>query len=288
MIGHQHFLHLRNNNEVKVVLHKAAGFYKAFTSSFSQSNAFFGVDVLDLVKLGNIFDSYRPSAVINAIGIVKQSPLVSSRSRCIELNALFPHQLQSLCEKYGARLVNFSTDCVFSGTQGNYSEKDSPDASDDYGRTKFLGEVLDRENSLTLRTSSIGLELNPACKHGLLEWFLSSRGVVEGFVYAMYSGVTTLELARVVEKILHSYPKLFGVMQLASEPISKYDLLTQLAIRLGRTDLVINRNESFRCNRVLDGSKLEKAISYTCPSWDMMLNELAEHILTIRGCLSLC
>lgn len=153
------------------------------------------VDAEDFVALRQVIERIRPDWVINCIGLIKQQQLAQEAVPAISLNALLPHRLAKVCKENGARLLHISTDCVFSGASGNYTEKDTADAEDLYGRTKLLGEV-DYPHCLTLRTSIIGHELNG--KHGLLEWFLAQKGTIKGFRRAFFSGLPTIELARVI------------------------------------------------------------------------------------------
>src|SRR5262249_32316179 len=131
---------------------------------------------------------------------VKQRSEASAAIPSLEINSLLPHRLALVCAAAGARLVHLSTDCVFSGRKGAYTESDPPDADDLYGRSKYLGEVAS-PGCLTLRTSIIGRELSR--KTGLLEWLLSQRGAtVKGFRSAIFSGFTTHEMGRIIERLL--------------------------------------------------------------------------------------
>jgi len=164
---------------------------------------------------------------------------------------------------------------VFAGTRGGYREDDTADANDLYGRTKYLGELHDG-HCVTLRSSIIGLEL--ARKTGLVEWFLAQTGSIRGFRRAIYSGLTTAEMARVVERILLHHADISGVWQVASRPISKYDLLSGLASRLERGDMRVEPDDEFACDRSLDGGRFHDATGYQAPAWDDMLDELANEI----------
>ncbi len=168
-----------------------------------------------------------------------------------------------------------STDCVFSGKKGNYTEQDIPDPVDLYGQSKLLGELREPP-ALTLRTSIIGLELRR--KTGLVEWYLAQKGAIPGFRRAIYSGFTTIEMARVIERILLSFPGLHGVWHVASAAISKYDLLRSLTEKLGRTDILIEADDQFVCDRSLCSSAFFKMTGYQAPSWDVVLDELANQI----------
>lgn len=223
--------------------------------------------------LGTLLDEVRPDAVLNAIGLVKQLPAGQSPASAIRLNSLFPHELADACAAVDSRLIHVSTDCVFSGdlpAPARYSEDDTPDARDVYGRSKLLGEVLD-SSGLTLRTSIIGRELSRAT--GLLEWFATREGErVFGFTNARFSGFTTRELARIVSRVLRDHPDLTGLWQVAADPIDKYDLLVRLRDVL-RVDCEIAPRHEPVINRALDGSRFERVNQYRAPSWDEMLEE---------------
>jgi dTDP-4-dehydrorhamnose reductase len=168
-------------------------------------------------------------------------------------------------------MVHMSTDCVFSGKKGNYKETDSADAEDLYGRTKYLGEVSD-SRCITLRTSIIGKELSR--KQGLLEWFLSQRGSVHGFKNAVFSGFTTLEMSRIIEKILVEYPGKGGLYHVSSAPINKLDLLTLIKRKMG-LDIEIIPEEEPRVDRSLDSTRFRTEFNYTPPTWEEMIGELS-------------
>jgi dTDP-4-dehydrorhamnose reductase len=185
-----------------------------------------------------------------------------------------PHRLAVLARVAGARLIHLSTDCVFSGRRGNYREDDPADAEDLYGRTKLLGEVSE-EPCLTLRTSIIGPELSR--KSGLLEWFMAQRGgTVRGFTRAIFSGFTTAELSRVIERLLEE-PHASGLYHVSSAPISKYDLLVRINAALG-IGVAIGADDSFACDRSLDSERFRSTFGYTPPAWDEMVTELAQEV----------
>ncbi len=237
--------------------------------------ALYGVDARNLQDVVGAVAQARPDAVVNAIGIVKQRPTAKESIPSLEINALFPHRLSEVCKAAGARLVHLSTDCVFSGTKGSYTEQDPADAIDLYGRSKLLGE-LHEPHCLTLRTSIIGLELSR--KKSLVEWFLAQRGPIKGFRKAIYSGLTTAEMARAIEHMLVSAPEVGGLWHLSSDPIDKFDLLTRLQARVKLEGVEIRPDDQFVCDRSLDSSALMKRVAYRAPSWDAMLDELAAEI----------
>jgi len=273
MLGHQLLTWLQPRHEVCVTLRQDLSAYQAY-GLFTASNAYAAVDVSSLERLVEVFGDFRPEAVINCVGIVKQRSVARESIPSIEINALFPHRLSVLCKVVGARLVHLSTDCVFSGRKCNYQESDLSDAEDLYGKTKFLGEVHD-SHCLTLRTSIIGREL--VRKKSLLEWCLSQQGTVKGFRNAIYTGFTTLEMSRIIENMLVNYPKASGVYQVSSEPISKYDLLL-LFQKMFNLNIQVVPDEVFCCDRSLDSTRFRKEFRYTPPTWEAMIEELKVQI----------
>lgn len=269
MLGHQLLTTWQDGHDIRCTLRQDLAAYEAF-GLFTAENSYVGIDVRSLARLTEVLADFRPEAVVNCIGIVKQRPTAKESIPNLEVNALLPHQLSVLCRCIGARLIHLSTDCVFSGKQGKYRENDPSDAEDLYGKTKFLGEVHD-ENSLTLRTSIIGRELTR--KKSLLEWFLSQTGPVKGFKNAIYTGFTTMEMSRIIEKLLLEHPAACGVYQVSSDPINKYDLLLLFREKLGH-EIEILPDESFRCDRSLDSGRFRREFNYFPPSWDKMVDEL--------------
>lgn len=278
MLGHQLLQSWQSKHDVRVTLRQPLERYAQY-GLFTPENAYDGLDVRNSDRLLEILADFRPQAVINAVGIIKQRSAAKESLPSLEINAVFPHRLQLLCRAMGTRMVHISTDCVFDGDptrkRGNYTEEDPPNARDLYGQSKALGEVS-AEPCLTLRTSIIGLEL--AQKQSLIEWFLAQTGTIRGFTRAIYTGLTTIELARVIEMVITEHAGLCGIRQVASEPISKYELLSRLSAHLGRSDVTIEPDEGFRCDRSLSGELFSRETGYRAPSWDEMLLELAERI----------
>ena len=229
-----------------------------------------GITAERLDTVERAFGLVNPDVIVNCIGIVKQDPAARDPLKSIAVNALFPHELAQLCRETGARLIQLSTDCVFSGRKGNYREPDIPDAEDLYGRTKLLGE-LESEGCLTIRTSMIGRELKGS--HGLLEWFLSQRERVRGFTHAVFSGFTTLALAEAIADVIVDHPDVDGVWHLASEAISKFDLLKLIKQTYGLA-IEIEPAESFVCDRSLNGSRFRDATGFRAPSWPEMIERM--------------
>ena len=273
MLGHQFLCSWQDQHDVRVTLRRQRSDYG--TELFTPNNSYAGIDVRSMAAVESVIEEFRPDAVVNAIGVTKQRADGESVIPTIEINALFPHRLADLCGRHGIRMVHMSTDCIFSGRDGFYDEQAVSDAEDLYGRSKFLGEV-NQPHVVTLRKSTIGLELGGA--HGLVEWFLAQRGTIRGFRKAIYSGLVSTELARVIERILLDFPNLSGIWNVASEPINKYDLLVQLSERIGRKDIEIEPYDSFVCDRSLNGAAFRRQTGYIAPSWTAMLDELAAQI----------
>ncbi len=279
MLGHQMLKQLKLKHDVRVVLRQEYSHY-SHLKLFEAKNCYTGIDIRrDFEDLIRIFSDFKPNAVINAVGIIKQRKAAKDIFPSIEINTLFPHRLYNLCQTIGARMIHFSTDCVFSGKTGNYSELDLPDSEDLYGKSKHLGEI-DAPHCVTIRSSIIGLELSR--KLALLEWFLAQSGTIKGYRHAIYSGLTTIEMSRLVEIILESHLTLSGVWHVSSNPISKFDLLSKLAALLNRDDISILPDDSFKCERSLNSNKFREATGYVPPSQADMLAELANEIKLTR------
>lgn len=261
---------LAGHHDVRATLRQDLSAYGDHADLNSQ-NCFAAIDVRVTDRLLEVMAVFRPDVVLNCVGIVKQREDGLCAIPNLEINALLPHRLAQLCRAVGARLVHISTDCVFSGRKGMYSEDDEPDPIDVYGQCKLLGEIV-AADVMTLRTSIIGLEMKR--KAGLVEWFLAQQEPIRGFTKAIFSGLTTLELARVIERLLVDFPKASGLYHVASAPISKYELLAGLRNRLGR-EIRIDPDVEFHCDRSLCGNRFNQEFGYAPPSWDSMLDELA-------------
>lgn len=231
------------------------------------------LDVTDLLKVDSVIRNVQPDVVLNCVGLIKHKMDERRILDAVIVNSVFPHRLAEICTNRGVRLIHFSTDCVFAGTPGLKRLTDVPDAVDVYGSTKRLGEVS-YGTSLTLRTSFIGRQI--VGDEELIEWALSQRGqTISGYQNAIYSGLTTRALSDVVAQVIDQCPELIGLFQVASTPISKFDLLSELNVRL-RLGMTIHRNTTFECDRTLDGSEFSKTTGIQVPSWESMLSELCD------------
>lgn len=272
MLGHKIFQTLSPSFECWATFRTKGGNWRSYPRYFESSRLLTGVDALRFDSVIHAFSMARPDAVVNCIGVVKQKKEAKDAHLSLEVNALLPHRLAELCSACGARLVLVSTDCVFSGKSGGaYTEGDPTDAEDIYGKSKCLGEV-DRPDCLTLRTSIVGWDLSHS--DGLLEWFVGQRGgAVQGYRNAVFSGLSTAALARVVSRVLKEHPRLAGLYHVSSEPISKFDLLSRLNQSLG-LGIVIQPVDEPRIDRSLDSSRFRNATGLRIPSWSEMLAEL--------------
>lgn len=259
MLGHSLFNELSKTHDV----------YGAIRSNTKNSKLFSNVDTGNLTKISEILESLKPDFVINSIGIIKQLKQSKDKIQSIEVNSLWPHQLAEICAKHNAKMIHFSTDCVFTGSKGNYKEEDLADARDTYGLSKFMGEV-DYPHTLTLRTSIIGHELNSNVS--LIDWFLSQSTECKGFTEAIYSGFPTVEIANFLnEYIFKNFVS--GVYHLSSEPISKYDLLKIVAEVYGKP-IQINPSQDLKIDRSLNSDKLRSLVGFKPKTWPELVKSM--------------
>ncbi len=270
MLGHKLWQVLADQFDTYVTLRQGLKSYARY-NLFDRTRTIDHVSVQDFDSVVRAIAGVRPQVVVNCIGVVKQHAAAKDPLVSIAVNALFPHRLAQVCRVAGSRLVHISTDCVFSGRKGDYVESDVADAEDLYGRTKFLGEVS-CEGCLTLRTSMVGRELETS--HGLIEWFLSQEGkTVRGYTRAIFSGFTTNALAEIIAQIITEYPDLQGVWHVASEPISKFELLS-LVKRIYGLNIQIEPDETVVVDRSLNADRFRQATGFVPPSWLDMIEQM--------------
>jgi dTDP-4-dehydrorhamnose reductase len=233
-----------------------------------------GVDVLNDDAVVAALSATRPDTVINCVGVIKQLAIANDPLIVLPINAMFPHKLAGLCALAGARMIQLSSDCIYSGRAGNYVETDLADAEDLYGKSKYIGEVHDQTHVVTLRTSGIGHELRSS--NGLLEWFLSQNGQVKGFAKAIYSGLPSVELARVIDEFVLSRPELHGLYHVSAGPISKLDLLTLVAEVYGKK-ITIERDDAVAIDRSLDSRRFREATGYVPADWPELIAMMHDH-----------
>lgn len=254
-----------------VSIRKKRDFY-AKCGLFAGQNVVDGLDLRDFSRLNGVLDDVKPSVIVNCAGVTLRSKEALDKNSAISVNALLPHRLAEWCSRSGARLVHFSTVCVYDGKKGGYTEDDAPDARDLYGVTKALGDVS-APSALTLRSSFIGREIFAGTE--LLEWFLAQKGkTIKGFRKAVFTGLTTNRLAEVVGNLIGEHPGLNGLYHVSSEALSKYELLL-LMKEAYKLDVEIVPEEGFEMRRDLDGSRFAGAAGFACPSWKTMMAEMA-------------
>lgn len=229
-----------------------------------------GVDTDSTDSLVRVFSETRPDIVINCIGVIKQSISSADPILTLNTNAILPHRLAQTCLLAGARLVHISTDCVFSGRDGMYLETDVPDAQDLYGVSKRLGEV-DYPHAITLRTSIIGHELRG--QRSLIDWFLSQQGKVSGFKRAIFSGLPTIEIARLIHNYVIPHDELHGLYHVSAGPINKYELL-RLVAKAYKKQIEIEENNEFVIDRSLDSTRFRLATGFVPRSWEEMVQTM--------------
>ncbi|EJM19365.1 dTDP-4-dehydrorhamnose reductase [Pseudomonas sp. GM21] len=236
-----------------------------------KGNLISGVDVLDQDSLVDVFERSKPDVVINCIGLIKQLSSAKDPLSVLPINAMLPHRLSKLCALVGSRLVHISTDCVFSGRKGMYKEADVSDAEDLYGKSKYIGEIVDQPHAITLRTSIIGHELNG--QSSLVDWFLAQSGSVKGFSKAIFSGLPTVELARVILDFVIPQPALQGLYHVSTQPIDKLTLLRYVA-KIYQKEISIVPDEQLEIDRSLDSSRFQTATGYAPPQWPDLIEAM--------------
>lgn len=280
LIGHKLLQKLSKRfNKVFTTIHTKKKSLRKY-GLFKNDNVIENIDVNEFKKLEGILSAVDPDVILNCVGITKRRNEINDSILALSINSLFPHKLARWAKTHKKRVIHFSTDCVFDGKIGNYNEESVTTAEDNYGRTKAFGEIQ-YDNTLTIRSSFIGRELSQFSE--LLEWFLAQGGrTINGFRRAMYSGVSTVFMSKVVGDIIEFHPKLSGLYQLALEnPISKYELLC-LARDVFDINVEIVPADDFVIKPTLNGKKLSKILGYSSPSWKEMMAELANDKLYQR------
>ncbi len=233
--------------------------------------------------IGDIFNSEKIKVllleenfdvVINCIGILNQDA-ENNRSKAVYLNSYLPHFIADTLKEKITKLIHMSTDCVFAGNTGPYLENSFCDGKTLYDRTKALGEVNDNKN-LTFRNSNIGPDMKQN-GIGLFNWFMKQKGSINGYTGAIWTGVTTLTLAKAMEKAIEQ--NLSGLYNLVNnESISKYDLLNLFNENFKGKSLIINKEDSFKLDKTLLNTR--KDFYFEVPSYKQMILEMKEWVDT--------
>ncbi|CAN1531338.1 RfbD dTDP-4-dehydrorhamnose reductase [Methylophilaceae bacterium] len=273
MIGSTLLRVLSEENDWQVFGTVRDGDVKKFFVSTVANRLIAGVDVENRDALVKVLDQSCPDVVINCAGLTKHKPDAEDPLVSIPINTLVPHCLAGLCKLAGARLIHISTDCVFSGEKGGYTEDDFADARDVYGKSKALGEV-DYPHAITLRTSTIGHELQST--YGLLDWFLSQEGRCKGYARAIFSGLPTVVFAQVIRDVVIPHPELTGLYHVAAKPINKFELLKLIADVYGKK-IDIERDDNLAIDRSLDAKRFQSATGYVAPDWPELIKSMHEY-----------
>lgn len=267
MLGHLLYSEFKKNHQVWGTVRD-----KAWTPELLT-----GYGIENLIKIEELIAEKKPDIVINCIGAIKQHKQHKENKDKIfslEVNSLWPHRLAEICERHGAKMIHFSTDCVFSGNKGNYVESDLADSRDTYGLSKFIGEV-DYPHTLTLRTSIIGHELNSHVS--LIDWFMSQKNECRGFTHAIFTGFPTIVVARFLEdEIFRKF--ISGVYHFSSEPINKYELLKLVAEVYGKKINIVPSSE-LKIDRSLNSDRLRTELNWKPESWPSMIKAMHEHFM---------
>lgn len=273
MLGNAVFRVFSNSDGYDVWGTLRSGSGKRHFSPSAHSKLFSGIDVLDTDALVTALNTVRPDVVINCVGLIKQLAEANDPLTVLPINAMLPHRLSRLCDLVNARLIHISTDCVFSGEKGMYTEQSQSDAYDLYGKSKYIGEIHERTNTVTLRTSIIGHELGS--HYALVDWFLNQKESVKGYSKAVFSGLPTVELARVIRDYVLPQPDLNGLFHVSAEPIDKFALLKLVAKTYGR-EIQISEDESVKIDRSLDSTLFRQETGYVPSTWPELVEMMFE------------
>lgn len=276
MLGHTLFKSMSKNSSFEVfgTTRNTVGL-NAFFSKDEFSRIKSAVDADNFDSVLRAFASIQPNIIINCIGLIKQLPIASDPLTTITINAQLPHRISMVARTANARMIQLSTDCIFSGAKGDYTEADPSDATDLYGRSKFLGEV-EYPHCVTLRTSFLGHELKS--KVGLIDWFLSQTATIKGFTRAMYTGLPTVEIENIITNYVIPNEQLSGLYHVSSDSISKYDLLN-IVKTVYKKKIEIEAFDDFAIDRSLNSEKFQKATGYKAPAWEMMVKSMYDDFM---------
>jgi len=259
LIGHQVYNYLKNNSDFKLV-------NISYRKKLQKDTIL--LDIRDENKFIQAIEDIKPNIIINCIGILIAGSNKDPEN-AIFINSYMPHRLKRVANKIDAKLIHISTDCVFSGEKKEpYIEKDEKDGKDTYAKAKGLGEIRDDRN-LTLRTSVIGPELKTNGEE-LFHWFMNQRGTINGFTKAIWSGVTTLELARAVKWAIEN--NITGLYHITNnQTINKYDLLMLLK-KYTRKNIDIIPIEGKNVDKSFIDTR--KEINYIIPTYEQMIQDI--------------
>ena len=268
LIGHQVYNYLKDNSDFSL---SNVSYKRKLNNETILLDARNEQNFLDQIK------RIQPNYIVNCIGVLISGSKQDSESAMF-LNAHLPHKLAKLANNINAKLIHMSTDCVFSGNkQSPYLETDERDGEDTYAKTKALGEVIS-ENHLTIRTSVVGPEILDGLEEGLFHWFMKQSGVIEGFSKAIWSGVTTIELAKAIKWFIDNNTT--GLYHLTNGiPVNKYDLL-HLFKSYTNKNIEIRKVEGIATNKSFIDTR--KEINYLLPTYNQMISDMVNLIKNNR------
>ena len=242
----------------------------------SNNHNFYLKNLKNFKKLKELIEIINPQFIINCVGITHHHKSYRSKKETKIINTDLPIFLSNLCFKKKIYFIHISTDCVYSGYSGNYSERSIKKPKGFYGLTKSKGEVKNLY-STTLRTSFIGPELKN--KSQLLNWFLSQKNEVKGFSNAFFSGLTSLELSKIIYTYFLKSKFLYNqIINVGGPKISKYKLLILLS-KIFKKKIVIIKDFNFKIDRSLNSNKFKKLSKYKIKSWSLMVKNLRKFMI---------
>lgn len=271
MLGHMLFFNLKNIQKFNI-------YNLSYRNKLNPKS--FICNIFNISDLEKILKRIKPEIIINSIGILPRDPKFN-KINSIYINSFFPQKLKDISREFNSKIIQISTDCVFDGKRGKYSENDIPNETKIYGLTKFLGEI-NESHHLTIRTSIIGPEIKKEGK-GLLHWVFNETGKIKGFNKAIWGGVTTLELSKVINYcISNDISGLFHVTN--GESISKHDLLNLIKREFKLNKIKIIKDSSIIYNRSLISERSD--INYKVPTYEKMISELNSFYSINKGLYS--
>ena len=243
--------------------------YEVFCTTRDKNDKYYYDVVANVNHIEEIIKDVKPSVVINCIGILNKQA-EEDKSRAVLVNGYLPHYIDKLSELYKFKFIHISTDCVFDGANGEYIEGSFKDAKNFYGQSKAIGEVINNRN-VTLRTSIIGPDINEK-GIGLFKWFMEQTEPISGYSKVVWTGVTTLQLAKCIEMIIKN--DVFGLFHVVNnKKIDKYELL-QLFKKYFRADMIINKAEDYIS---------DKSLINTNTSFDFCVSDYEDMIIEMKN-----
>jgi dTDP-4-dehydrorhamnose reductase len=280
MLGSAVFNVIANDSSLNVKGTARSRAIKRYFPAQMQNKIIDGIDVLNNDSLVSVIGQVKPNVVINCVGLIKQLSNADDPLVVLPVNSILPHRLSAICEISGTRLIHISTDCVFDGAKGGYVESDISNALDIYGKSKFIGEIHADKHAITLRTSIIGHELSS--RHALIEWFLAQTGSINGYTRAIFSGLPTAELARVVKDFVIPRTDLCGLYHVSADPISKFDLLSLVSEIYGK-EIEIIPTDKPNIDRSLNSKRFQQETGYKAAEWSELVSMMKQSKIAVRN-----